>query len=156
MSASAVSSVRMVMQPGARHTWDSGTPATGGINPEYKMYSARLTRRGEKRLRNMKAHRNQGKALARSSNLRKSIFSLSKSFYFQDQVYLNSPFFLNSFYFSKTSYLRTTLRNRSGVSSLHNRGATTVRTDYTQLGIPIHTAYVALKLAYANSSHVSS
>jgi hypothetical protein len=29
-------------------------------------------------------------------------------------------------------------------SSLHNRGATTIRTNYTQLGIPNHMTYVAL------------
>jgi hypothetical protein len=28
--------------------------------------------------------------------------------------------------------------------SLHNQGATTIRTDYTQLGISNHTTYVAL------------
>ncbi len=36
--------------------------------------------------------------------------------------------------------------------SLHNRGATLIRINSTQLRIPIHTAYVAPKLAYANSS----
>jgi hypothetical protein len=31
-------------------------------------------------------------------------------------------------------------------SSLHNQGAATLRTDYTQLGIPNHTTYVGLNL----------
>jgi hypothetical protein len=35
-------------------------------------------------------------------------------------------------------------------SSLHNRGATTIRTDYTQLGISNLTTYVEPNLAYAN------
>jgi hypothetical protein len=36
-------------------------------------------------------------------------------------------------------------------SSLHNRGAMTIWTDYTQLGISNLTTYVELNLAYANS-----
>jgi hypothetical protein len=35
-------------------------------------------------------------------------------------------------------------------SSLHNRGATTIRTNYTQLGISILTTYVESNLAYVN------
>jgi hypothetical protein len=35
-------------------------------------------------------------------------------------------------------------------SSLHNRGATTIWTDYTQPGISNLMTYVELKLAYAN------
>jgi hypothetical protein len=35
-------------------------------------------------------------------------------------------------------------------SSLHNRGATTIRTDYTQLGISNLTTYVEPNLAYTN------
>jgi hypothetical protein len=34
--------------------------------------------------------------------------------------------------------------------SLHNRGATTIRTDYTQLGISNLTTYVEPNLTYAN------
>jgi hypothetical protein len=35
-------------------------------------------------------------------------------------------------------------------SSLHNRGAATIQTDYTQLGIPNHTIYAGLKPTYIN------
>jgi hypothetical protein len=35
-------------------------------------------------------------------------------------------------------------------SSLHYRGATTIRTDHTQLGISILTTYVEPSLAYVN------
>jgi hypothetical protein len=35
-------------------------------------------------------------------------------------------------------------------SSLHNRGAMTIRTDYTQLGIPNLMTYVEPNLAYIN------
>jgi hypothetical protein len=35
-------------------------------------------------------------------------------------------------------------------SSLHNQGATTIRTDYTQLGISNLMIYVDPNLAYAN------
>jgi hypothetical protein len=35
--------------------------------------------------------------------------------------------------------------------SLHNRGATTIRTDYTQLGISNHTTYVALNTCICES-----
>ena len=80
-------------------------------------------------------------------------FSLYQNHFIFKIRYISILFLPQFILLFKTSYLRTTLRNRSGVSSLHNRGATTVRTDYTQLGFPIHTAYVALKLAYANSSH---
>jgi hypothetical protein len=41
-------------------------------------------------------------------------------------------------------------------SSLHIRGATTIRTDYTQLGIPNHTTYVEPNLAYVNLAYGSS
>jgi hypothetical protein len=34
--------------------------------------------------------------------------------------------------------------------SLHNRGATMIRTDYTQLGIPNHMTYAGLKPTYIN------
>ena len=34
--------------------------------------------------------------------------------------------------------------------SLHNRGATTIRTDYTQLGIPDHTTYAGPRPTYTN------
>jgi hypothetical protein len=35
-------------------------------------------------------------------------------------------------------------------SSLHNRGATTIRTDYTHLGIPYHTTYAGPRSTYIN------
>jgi hypothetical protein len=35
-------------------------------------------------------------------------------------------------------------------SSLHNRGATTIWTDYTELGVSNLTTYVEANLAYAN------
>ena len=34
--------------------------------------------------------------------------------------------------------------------SLHNRGATTIRTDITQLGIPNHTTYAGPRPTYIN------
>jgi hypothetical protein len=41
-------------------------------------------------------------------------------------------------------------------SSLHNRGATTIQTDYTQLGIPNHTTHVEPNLLDVNSTIRSS
>jgi hypothetical protein len=48
-----------------------------------------------------------------------------------------------SFWFSdQSSIFLTTMLNRE--SNLLNQGAATIRTDYTQLGIPNHTTYVGL------------
>ena len=113
------------------------------------MYSARLTRRGEERLRIMQAEGNQGKALARSRILQKSIF-IKIIFIFKSGI---SPFsyFLNSFYFSKILVENHSPSRGSG-TSLHNRGATLIRIQNTQLRIPSHPAYVARRHAYANLS----